>query len=136
MERVGLVYQRRNCRKKFVIEYKGEVIDRMIFDQRFAKANKNHKYFFFSLGKNFYIDATVYGNEARFINHSCTPNVAPYKWSTYINGLEHTRIGLFSLRKIAVVRYFHLDFFSSVELARIIVAMITFRLKTRLISRL
>lgn len=91
---------------RFIIEYMGEVIDSVEFEQRFnrATANKDDNFYFLTLGNNLYIDAKVYGNEARFINHSCDPNVAPNKWTVYSNGHEHIRIGFFALRKILPVR--------------------------------
>lgn len=91
--------------EKFVIEYMGEVIDSVNFDQRFnrATANKDDNYYFLTLGKMLYIDAKDFGNEARFINHSCDPNVAPKKWSVFANGQEQIRIGFFSCRTILPV---------------------------------
>ncbi|XP_031620271.1 probable histone-lysine N-methyltransferase Mes-4 isoform X2 [Contarinia nasturtii] len=88
--------------EKFVIEYMGEVIDSVEFDQRFnrANANKDDNYYFLTLGQNLYIDAAVYGNEARFINHSCDPNVMHMKWSVYSNRQEQLRTGFFALRNI------------------------------------
>lgn len=86
----------------FIIEYMGEVIDNVEFDQRFnrAKANKEKNHFFVKLEQNMYIDAAVYGNESRFINHSCDPNVAPNKWTVHSNGKGQYRIGFFTLREI------------------------------------
>lgn len=91
---------------KFVIEYMGEVIDSVEFDQRFnrANANKDDNYYFLILGQNLYIDAAIYGNEARFINHSCDPNVMHIKWSVYSNRQEQLRTGFFALRNILPVR--------------------------------
>ncbi|RXM31298.1 Histone-lysine N-methyltransferase ASH1L [Acipenser ruthenus] len=40
------------------------------------------------------IDSYRMGNEARFINHSCSPNCEMQKWS--VNGVY--RIGLFALK--------------------------------------
>ncbi|XP_055324412.1 nuclear receptor binding SET domain protein isoform X2 [Sitodiplosis mosellana] len=98
----GLFAKEKIPAEKFIIEYMGEVIDSVEFDQRFsrAKANKDDNYYFLTLGQNMYIDAAVYGNEARFINHSCDPNVAPNKWTVYSNGQEQIRIGFFARREI------------------------------------
>ncbi|XP_055308486.1 histone-lysine N-methyltransferase NSD3-like, partial [Sitodiplosis mosellana] len=87
---------------KFIIEYMGEVIDSVEFDQRFnrAKVNKDDNYYFLTLGQNMYIDGAVYGNDARFINHSCDPNVAPNKWTVHSNGQGQIRIGFFARREI------------------------------------
>ena len=39
------------------------------------------KFYMLSLGKNICIDAKKKGNFARFINHSCDPNLVSSKWS-------------------------------------------------------
>jgi histone-lysine N-methyltransferase SETD1 len=63
--------------KDIVIEYVGEKI-------RIPVADKREKYYenlgvgdcyLFSLDDNYIIDATFYGNKARYINHSCDPNL-------------------------------------------------------------
>lgn len=89
---------------EFIIEYMGEVIDNHELNQRFSRAtsNKDDNYYFLKLG-NLYIDAKLYGNEARFINHSCDPNAKPVKWTVYSNGQAFNRIGFFALRKILPV---------------------------------
>lgn len=91
--------------ERFVIEYMGEVIKSSEFNERFNHAieSKENNYYFLSLGNQKYIDSTVYGNKARFINHSCDPNVVPNKWIVPMNGKEQNRIGFFALRKILPV---------------------------------
>lgn len=94
---------------KFVIEYMGEVIDSVEFNKRFSRAtanpaNKEKNSYFLKLGEKKYIDATTYGNQARFINHSCSPNVVSNKWTVYENDQEQIRIGFFALRDILPVR--------------------------------
>ena len=42
------------------------------------------------------IDATVKGNEARFINHSCSPNCQAEYWA--VEGRE--RVGIFAIKPI------------------------------------
>lgn len=99
--------------EKFIIEYMGEIIDNEEFDQRFnrAKNDKEDNYYFLRLPDGLYIDAAVYGNEARFINHSCSPNVIPDKWTVISNGQEQSRIGFFTDRAIrAVCLYFQFLF--------------------------
>ena len=59
-----------------VCEYVGEIISNKVSDQR----EKNYEKwgiadcYMFWLDENFVIDATIKGNEARFINHSCDHN--------------------------------------------------------------
>ncbi|KAH0610068.1 uncharacterized protein H6S33_012614 [Morchella sextelata] len=82
----------------FLYEYVGEVIDEGKFRRR------THKYFqegikhfyFMSLGKNEFIDATKKGGLARFCNHSCNPNCFIDKW---VVG-DKLRMGIFSKRDI------------------------------------
>lgn len=101
----GLFAKEEIPENRFIIEYMGEVIDSVEFDQRFnrAKANKDDNYYFMYLVKNMYIDAKHYGNNARFINHSCDPNAESNKWTVYSNGQEQVRIGIFAKRKILPV---------------------------------
>jgi hypothetical protein len=44
------------------------------------------------------IDAAFFGNESRFINHSCEPNLKSFNLVTEIDGFTYHRIGLFSTR--------------------------------------
>lgn len=90
--------------KRFIIEYIGEVIDNVEFEHRF-KANQGNNFYFFALSSNMYIDATIFGNESRFINSSCDPNAVPEKWVVHSNGREQILIGLFALREIRKVCY-------------------------------
>lgn len=85
---------------EFIIEYVGEIIEQREFYQRFNTIEKTQTNFYFmSLDKEVYIDAGEYGNEARFINHSCDPNAETDKWT--IQG--QYRIGIFANRNIMPV---------------------------------
>jgi len=75
--------------KDIVIEYVGEKI-------RIPVADKREKYYeklgvgdcyLFSLDNDYIIDATFYGNKARYINHSCDPNLKSDK--LVVNGETH-----------------------------------------------
>lgn len=94
----GLFAKEKIPYQAFIIEYVGEVIDQNEFNLRFerAKASKEGNFYFLTLGHTFYIDAGPYGNDARFINHSCEPNSATKKWN--VDG--QTRIGFFAERDI------------------------------------
>ena len=58
-----------------IIEYTGELVDDDEATRRYDDSRmKRHHTFLFSLETDLSIDAARGGNEARFINHSCTPN--------------------------------------------------------------
>lgn len=92
---------------QFLIEYKGEIIDRKKLNDRLERANadKNKNLYFMEMGSNMYIDATVYGNRSRFINHSCNPNTELIKLLSYSEGREQIRMGIFTWKKIFSVCY-------------------------------
>ena len=78
----------------FIYEYIGEVIDEPNFRQRTNKyADEGIKHFYFmSIKKGEFIDATKKGCLARFCNHSCNPNCMVEKW---VVG-DKLRMGIFS----------------------------------------
>jgi uncharacterized protein len=57
----------------FIIEYSGEVIAAEEAYRREADPDRTGIYTFWA-GDDWAIDAYLEGNDARFINHSCTPN--------------------------------------------------------------
>jgi SET domain-containing protein len=58
-----------------IIEYLGERVSHAVADERYDDhKNGVHHTFLFSVSTRVVIDASVDGNEARFINHSCDPN--------------------------------------------------------------
>lgn len=59
-----------------LMEYKGEIIGKCVSDKR-EKLYKKHNIesvYMFSVSEDMIIDATMTGNKARYINHSCDPN--------------------------------------------------------------
>ena len=56
-----------------LVEYKGERLTEAQVDKRYANDEDPHT-FLFALDDGMVIDATVDGNSARWINHSCAPN--------------------------------------------------------------
>lgn len=62
----------------FIGEYVGEIIDKNEADRRIKRIaglnSREAQYYIMELNGNRAIDAMYYGNEMRFVNHSCQPN--------------------------------------------------------------
>ena len=56
-----------------LIEYRGKRLTEAQVDKRYAKDDSAHT-FLFALDDGMVIDASIAGNSARWINHSCAPN--------------------------------------------------------------
>ncbi|KIV90513.1 hypothetical protein PV10_07810 [Exophiala mesophila] len=82
----------------FIFEYIGETIPEATFRKRMiAYDDEGIKHFYFmSLSKGEFIDATKRGNLGRFCNHSCNPNCYVDKW---VVG-DKLRMGIFAERHI------------------------------------
>ncbi|KAE9378964.1 hypothetical protein N431DRAFT_326970 [Stipitochalara longipes BDJ] len=82
----------------FIFEYIGEVINEPAFRRRTYQYNEEgiKHFYFMSLTKNEFVDATKKGNLGRFCNHSCNPNCYVDKW---VVG-DKLRMGIFAERHI------------------------------------
>ena len=82
----------------FVYEYIGEVIDERSFRRRMIQYDEEglKHFYFMSLTKGEFIDATKKGNLGRFCNHSCNPNCVVDKW---VVG-DKLRMGIFVSREV------------------------------------
>ncbi|WKT48804.1 hypothetical protein QSH57_013734 [Fusarium oxysporum f. sp. vasinfectum] len=82
----------------FVFEYIGEVINEPTFRRRMMQYDEEgiKHFYFMSLNKSEFVDATKKGNYGRFCNHSCNPNCYVDKW---VVG-DKLRMGIFASRKI------------------------------------
>jgi SET domain-containing protein len=88
---------------EFVAEYVGERITHAEADRRYDDDSmEEHHTFLFTVSARTVIDATVAGNDSRYINHSCDPNCE----STIVRG----RVRIVALRDIAVGEELHYDY--------------------------
>ena len=78
-------------RGTFVAEYSGEVITKQESDRRSLTEEYKSKgmTYFFQIDHQLTIDGTKIGNEARFFNHSCQPNMDVFHVITDINHHHH-----------------------------------------------
>ncbi|KAL6712777.1 histone methyltransferase set2 [Lecanora helva] len=83
---------------EMIYEYIGEVIDEARFRRRMVQYDEEgiKHFYFMSLSKGEFVDATKKGNLGRFCNHSCNPNCYVDKW---VVG-DKLRMGIFAERKI------------------------------------
>ena len=84
--------------EEMIYEYIGEVIDEARFRRRMVQYDEEgiKHFYFMSLSKGEFVDATKKGNLGRFCNHSCNPNCYVDKW---VVG-DKLRMGIFAERKI------------------------------------
>jgi len=93
----GLFCKRQIESGEMVIEYAGSVIRATLTDKRENYyEGKGYGCYMFRIDDTFVVDATLYGNEARFINHSCEPNC--YSRIVSVDGEKH--IVIFAGRRI------------------------------------
>ena len=83
---------------QFVNEYVGDLIDEEECKRRIEQAHEDNvtNFYMLTVDKNRIIDAGPKGNNSRFMNHSCEPNLETQKWT--VNG--DVRVGLFAIRDI------------------------------------
>lgn len=82
----------------FIFEYIGETIPEATFRKRMVQYDEEgiKHFYFMSLSKGEFVDATKRGNLGRFCNHSCNPNCYVDKW---VVG-DKLRMGIFAERYV------------------------------------
>lgn len=83
---------------QLIFEYVGEVVGEAQFRRRMRQYDEDgiKHFYFMSLNKGEFVDATKRGNLGRFCNHSCSPNCYVDKW---VVG-EKLRMGIFAERAV------------------------------------
>lgn len=114
----------------FLMEYNGELVTKKQGDMRGKYYDSNGLSYLFDLNdpqpndereqsiqkayfNEFFplcLDAMFYGNEARFINHSCDPNVQSFNLTGENDSTTLHSIGLFAMRTIKVGEELNLDY--------------------------
>jgi SET domain-containing protein len=86
-----------------IIEYVGDRISHARANRRYDDhdANDNHT-FLFAVDRNVVIDATVDGNDSRFINHGCDPNCE--------SNIENRRVFIDAIKTIEVGAELNYDY--------------------------
>jgi SET domain-containing protein len=76
-----------------IVEYVGDRISHARANRRYDDHDENDNHtFLFAVDRNVVIDATVGGNDSRFINHSCDPNCE--------SNIENRRVFVDAIRTI------------------------------------
>ncbi|XP_038073258.1 histone-lysine N-methyltransferase ASH1L-like isoform X2 [Patiria miniata] len=82
---------------EFILEYVGEVISvKELWKRALSDYQYQKHHYYLNLDSGTVIDGYRYGNEGRFVNHSCEPNCEMQKWS--VSGMY--RIALFAMRDV------------------------------------
>jgi hypothetical protein len=81
-----------------VNEYVGDLIDEEECKRRIKQAHEDNitNFYMLTVDNKRIIDAGPKGNNSRFMNHSCEPNLETQKWN--VNG--DIRVGLFAVTDI------------------------------------
>ncbi len=74
-----------------IIEYKGKIVSKSLAEKMESKHKAKGELWIFTLNKNQDIDASRGGNEARFINHSCSTNCEPVNYDDEEIWIEATQ---------------------------------------------
>lgn len=95
----------------FLMRYEGEIIGKCMSDKRERNYMKNNmrSVYMFKVDEDIIIDATLIGNKARYINHSCNPNCFS------LTDTNHKSILYYSMREIQPGEELTIDYYYSEE---------------------
>ena len=100
---------------KSLVEYRGKLLTHAVADDLYSDNVGTGHTFLFILNDHYVIDASVDGNSARWINHSCAPNCEPVLEEAADGNPKHDR--LFIATKRAVKAGEELSYDYGIELA-------------------
>jgi SET domain-containing protein len=83
-----------------VIQYKGRLITHKQADREYDGGTDTGHTFLFTLNDHYIIDANVDGNDARWINHSCSPNCEAAVEEDDDGDPRHDKVWIQTLRAI------------------------------------
>jgi SET domain-containing protein len=99
----GVFALKRIAKGTRIIEYVGDRISHARANRRYDDHDENDNHtFLFAVDRNVVIDATVDGNDSRFINHSCDPNCE--------SNIERRRVFIDAIRTIAAGEELNYDY--------------------------
>ena len=99
----GVFALKRIAKGTRIIEYVGDRISHARANRRYDDHDENDNHtFLFAVDRNVVIDATVDGNDSRFINHSCDPNCE--------SNIEQRRVFIDAIKTIAAGEELNYDY--------------------------
>jgi hypothetical protein len=97
----GLFAQDAIAAGQFVIDYRGEIVSLRTYLSRCAKQyTKSNCFYAVGYDQDEVLDAGIRANEARFVNHSCMPNLELRRVSLLGQGLDEYEFGFWATRDI------------------------------------
>lgn len=104
---LGLFSNKEFKKGDMIIEYLGEIVGQKVSDKRELKNEESGTgTYFFGIEHDYILDASVFGNPSRYINHSCDPNC----YAKIIHACGAKRVVIFASRRIMPSEEFTYDY--------------------------